>query len=39
MLLPLATVLGLTRFNYVLDPAVSERRALPYPGRQAATLS
>ena len=29
MLLPLATVLGLTGCSYVRDPAVSERRALP----------
>jgi hypothetical protein len=28
MLLPLATVLGLTGCSYVRDPAVSERRAL-----------
>jgi hypothetical protein len=29
MLLPLATVLGLTGCSYVLSPAVSERHALP----------
>jgi len=29
MLLPLATVLGLTGCSYVLGPAVSERHALP----------
>jgi len=31
MLLPLATVLGLTACSYVRDPAVSERHPLPAP--------